>query len=323
MINTDKQQSGFSLIELLIALGLGLVLSAGVVMVFVQNSRSSAQDDELGRILENGRYVVRTLARDIAMAGFWGKYLDVSTTIEDGSVAIDQDCGDGVNPWAMDLLNLEFLNNASVASTAASFECLPSADIVIGSDILAIKRMADRSVVDASLITNQMYMRTNSVAATMFLGGASGTPPAMIGTIENWPYMPVIYYLRNYSFTPGDGIPSLCRAQLDNSSPPDMVSECLVEGIENMQLEFGVDDDSDFIADYYTAAPTAADMVNSVAVRVHVLVRSLNELPNYINDKSYNVGSTIVAAANDGFYRRVFSTTIILRNPANLSGIGS
>lgn len=322
-MHRGKQQQGFSLIELLIALGLGLVLSAGVVMVFVQNSRSSVQDAELGRILENGRYVMRTLARDIAMAGFWGKYLDVSTTINHASVAINQDCGDGVNPWAMDLLNLEFLDNVSVASTAASFACLPSADIVAGSDIIAIKRVADRSIVDASLVTNQMYMRTNAVAATMFLGGAADTPPAMIGTVTNWPYLPVVYFLRNYSFTVGDGIPSLCVARLDTSSPPDMTTECLVEGIENLQLEFGVDDDRDFIADYFAAAPTAFDMLNSVAVRVHVLVRSLNALPNYTNDKTYNVGPVSVAAANDGFYRRVISTTIVLRNPANLSGIGS
>ena len=267
--------------------------------------------------------MVRTLSREIAMAGFWGKFLDVSTTVNDPSVAIGLDCGDGVTPWAINLENLAFLDNATVASTAANFECLPSADIVTGSDIIAIKRVSDSDVADLNLVTNQFYLRTNTVAATMFLGGAPATPPAMVGTVSNWAYLPTIFYLRNYSFAAGDGIPSLCRAFLNNASPPSMTSECLIEGVENMQIEFGVDDDRDFIVDFYTATPTAGDIVNSVAVRVHVLARSLNELAGYVNDKAYIVGPVAIAAANDGFIRRVFSTTVVLRNPANLAGIGS
>lgn len=317
-----SQQLGFSLIELLIALGLGLVLSTGVVLVFVQNNRSAVQDEELARVLENGRYVMRTISRELAMSGYWGKFLDVSTTTLDPSIAIGLDCGDGVNPWALDLENLRFLNDASQATVAATYSCLPSADVVPGSDIIAMKRVADSAVLDAALVTNQVYMRTNSVAATMFLGGAAGTPPAIAGTAVNWPYLPSIYYLRSYSFSPGDGIPSLCRASLDNSAPPNMTSECLVEGVENLQLEFGIDDDDDAIADYFVSVPTAAEARESVVVRIHVMVRSLNEIPNYTNDKTFNVGPVNIAAANDGFFRRIFSTTILLRNSESLSGVG-
>ncbi|MCH7670950.1 MAG: prepilin-type N-terminal cleavage/methylation domain-containing protein, partial [Proteobacteria bacterium] len=45
------QQRGFSILELLIALGLGLMLTAGVVIVFVQNHRSAVQDEEIARVL--------------------------------------------------------------------------------------------------------------------------------------------------------------------------------------------------------------------------------------------------------------------------------
>jgi type IV pilus assembly protein PilW len=90
-----------------------------------------------------------------------------------------------------------------------------------------------------------------------------------------------------------------------------------------MQVELGIDDDADFIADYYTAAPTAAEVTDAVAARIYVLARSVTQVPNYTNDKTYRMGATVVAPANDGFYRRVFSTTVLLRNPSNLSGIGS
>ena len=322
MTITTNQQ-GFSLIELIIAMGLGLMLSASVVIVFIQNNRSATQDEEIARAMENGRYVVRTISREIAMSGFWGKFLDITNTTEDASVTVAVDCGDGVNPWAMDLTAMQFLSNVTAVTTAARFNCLPSANVVVGTDILSVKRVADSDTLDADLRVDQMYMRTNTVAAVMYLGGAAGTPPAMIGTVTNWAYLPRIYFLRDYSFTVGDGIPSLCRGFLDNSSPPAMTTECLVEGVENLQIEYGVDNDGDAIADYYTAIPTAIELFDSVAVRVYVLVRSLNQIPNYTNDKAYNLGALNIAAANDGFFRRVFSTTVILRNPANLGGIGA
>jgi type IV pilus assembly protein PilW len=90
-----------------------------------------------------------------------------------------------------------------------------------------------------------------------------------------------------------------------------------------MQTEFGVDGDGDFVADYYTAAPTAAEIGDAVSARIYVLARSISEVPDYVNDKTYRLGAKVIAAANDGFYRRVFSTTVLLRNPTNLAGVGS
>lgn len=318
-----RRLTGFTLIELIIALGMGLVLIAGVVIFFIQNNRSAVQDEEISRVLENGRFVMRYLSRELAMSGFWGKFLDVDTTTDDVSVSVDQDCGNGVDDWAMDLDAIQFLNNISAASVAAAFECLPSTDVVAGTDVWAVKRVADAVTEDADLVADQMYMRTNGVAAIMFLGGAVGTPPALTGAVTNWSYIPQIFYIRDYSVTTTDGVPSLCRAYLDNSSPPDMTSECLVDGVENMQLEFGIDDDDDFIANYYTGAPTVSEIADAVSARIYVLVRSVNEVPNYTNDKIYTLGSTTVNAANDGFFRRVFNLTVVLRNPSNLTGIGS
>ena len=323
-MRSRKPQAGFTLIELLVAMGLGLMLVTGTVIVFVQANRSAAQDEEISRVLENGRFVMRYLSRELAMAGFWGKFLDIDTTTEHASVAVGQDCDDGsANVWAMELDALQFTSDATAAGVAANYECLPSADIVVGSDILTVKRTADSDTADAALVTNQMYLRTNGVTAEMFLGGGAGTPPSLTGTETNWAYLPQIFYVRNYSFAPGDGIPTFCRAYLNNSGPPDMTNECLVEGVENLQLEFGIDTDDDFVANYYDPNPTAAELNDAVSARLYALVRSVNVVPGYVNDKAYTLGSTNVAAANDGFYRRVFTLTVLLRNPANLTGLGA
>ena len=315
-------QQGFTLIELIVALGLGLFMVAGVVLVFVQNNRSATQDEELARVLENGRFVMRVLTRELAMSNFWGKFLDIETTTNHASANVGTDCGDGVNPWALDLGGLEFLPDVTPATVAANCACLPNTDVVPSTDILVVKRVADSETADADLTANRLYLRTNGVAGQMFLGGAASTPPSLTGTETNWAYNPQIYYIRDYSVQTSDGIPTFCRAYLTVDASPDMENECLVEGVENFQIEFGVDQDGDFVAEYFTATPTADELFDSVSARIYLMVRSVNPVPGYTNDKTYTLGSTTVVA-NDSFYRRVFTSSVVLRNPANLTGLDS
>jgi len=318
-----SRQSGFTISELMISLGLGIAIVTGAVNIFIQNNRSALQDEQISIMMDNGRFVMRLMSRELAMAGFWGKYLDVATIGEHGSVTIGTDCGAPLEDWTMDLQGLELLSNATAVSTALNFQCLPALRMVPGADILAVKRVADNPTDDGDIENGQMYLRTNGAGAQMYLGGAAGTPPALGGTESNWAYLPTIFYIRDYSVTVGDGLPTLCRAFLVPDSSPDMTNQCLVDGIEDMQVELGVDDDRDFVADYYTGAPTAAELADAVSARVYVLARSIDEVPNYTNDKTYRLGAKVVAPANDGFYRRVFSSTVVLRNPTNLSGVGA
>ncbi len=318
-----KFQSGFTISELMISLGLGVALISGAVNIFIQNNRSALQDEQISIMMDNGRFVSRLLSRELAMAGFWGKYLDVATISQHASVSVGTDCGNGIDDWAMALQGLELQPDASVFDVAANLGCLPALRFVTGSDVLAVKRVADSETADAGLQSGQMYLRTNGAGAQMFLGGAAGTPPVLGGSETNWAYLPSILYLRDYSVSVGDGLPTLCRAFLNPGTPPDMTNQCLVDGIQDLQIELGVDDDRDFVADYYTDAPSALELTNAVSARIYVLARSISAVPNYTNDKTYRLGSKIVAAANDGFYRRVFSTTVVLRNPTNLAGIGT
>jgi type IV pilus assembly protein PilW len=55
-----------------------------------------------------------------------------------------------------------------------------------------------------------------------------------------------------------------------------------------------------------------------VTARIFLLVRSINPVTGYVNDKTYNLGSKTIAAKNDAFYRRVYSTTVQLRNSEKL-----
>ncbi|MGI9250464.1 MAG: PilW family protein [Pseudohongiellaceae bacterium] len=321
-----QTERGFTLLELVVSLALGLTLITGVAMVFVENNRSAVQDEEVARLLENGRWIVRHLGRELAMAGFWGKSLDIAAVGQHGSVNIGRDCGRATEGWVMQVRPLQFLNDVDRNGVASSFACLPARHVVSGSDVIAIKRMADSETADANISSGQIYLRNpnrEGTAGLFFRGGGTGTPPNLGGSETNWAYLPQVYYLRSYAVSVGDDIPMLCRAHLTQDSSPDMRNECLVEGIENLQLEFGIDSDADFTANYYSSAPNEAELSAAVSVRLYVLVRSVSEISGYTNDKTYTLGALTIPAANDAYYRRVFSTTVLLRNPARLIGVGN
>ncbi|QIM51342.1 prepilin-type N-terminal cleavage/methylation domain-containing protein [Hydrogenophaga crocea] len=60
---------GFSLIELMVALVLGLVIVGGVVSLFVNNQQAARTNEGLGRLQENARTAFELLAREIRQVG--------------------------------------------------------------------------------------------------------------------------------------------------------------------------------------------------------------------------------------------------------------
>ena len=60
---------GFSLIELMVAMALGLLVSAGIITAFSASSRSSKAQNALSRVQENGRYALTRLESDLRMYG--------------------------------------------------------------------------------------------------------------------------------------------------------------------------------------------------------------------------------------------------------------
>jgi type IV pilus assembly protein PilW len=99
-----------------------------------------------------------------------------------------------------------------------------------------------------------------------------------------------------------------------------MTSRCLVEGVENLQLEFGIDADGDGVPNQYLSVPTATQMQRAVAVRIHLLLRSIGKMSGYVDDKEYRLGRKILPAKRDAYLRRVLSSTVLLRNHVAVRG---
>lgn len=318
------REQGFSLIELMIALLLGIVLTTGIIGVYIQSKRNYSYEDETARLQENGRYAINMLRNELTQAGFWGGRLD---TIP--AVAVSSGCV-GTDDWVLDVEDpIDFIDDFVSSLTTTKGEdigsCLTSSEIQAGTDIVSLKRTAGRATLKNGAFptgvtaadTSQWYLRVEDYGLSVswsYLGSTGVIPSAEIGTdtgFDYWEYYTKIFYIRNFAETAGDGIPTLAVERLVGDS---MVTAALVRGVEDMQIEFGIDTDANDTPNQYKPTPTASDLDNIVSARIYLLLRSEFELPGYNNTKIYTLGPKILPAKDDGFLRKVYSTTVQMRN---------
>lgn len=330
---TPFAQRGFSLIELMIALVLGLLVLLGLYVVFSSSTQNYREDSATAKLSEELRFGYGILTQDLEMTGFWsGTYDPIQITVQSGTNVADADeCGPGVAGWSVDLTNPLAVANNIDTNVGDVFECLDldDDDLVPGTDAIAIKRLIGVPIIPASghagSVAGDIYLRSNNTVGTLFTWvNSSSTPSSPAGTatspIIDWLYSINIYYIRNYSVTAGDGIPSLCRKALGTSggNPAYSPTECFASGIEDLQIEIGIDGNGDGLPDRFISAPTAVEAAGAVAVRVAVLARSEKAVSGYTNAKTYTLGDA-THTPNDRFYRNLMISTVPLRNRAALN----
>lgn len=110
MSKFTTQTGGFTLVELLIAMTLGVFMMAGVLSVFISSKQSYAQQDALGQMQENARFALEMLARETRMAGFGGcsSSINVANTLSAGYVGEATSFSNGLNGYLGDSTNSTF-----------------------------------------------------------------------------------------------------------------------------------------------------------------------------------------------------------------------
>lgn len=320
------KQAGFSLIELMISILLGLILTVGVISVYIESKNNYQAEDELARVQENGRFALNLLKRELTLVGFYGGNLE---TDEMTPSTLTTDCSAN---WALDTsVPLDMINDfdpdASSPTTSINgvvLGCLTPADIVEDTDVFSVKRTAgDYTLKNGSwngTLTaaeqSQWYLKVTGYGESLdwvyIDNGENFTSGVGAGSeIDYWEYHVKVFFIRNYSGASGDGIPGLCAESLSGDS---ITVECYVEGIEDIQVEFGIDTDADGVANQYKSSPTSVELETAVSARIFILARSIDSVAGYTNTKSYTLGEKTISAKNDGYLRRVFSTTVQMRN---------
>lgn len=319
---------GFSLIELMVAVAVGLLIAVGMVSGFAASSAGNATNSRVAEFRTNGRYATDFLRRELQHSGYLGINSNLATAFRDDSLvsANDYGCGAGF------ATNIREPISGANDSNPFSGSCIPSANYARG-DILVVRRVGLQPIlsvmkapasgtVAATYDANTLYVRSEYCRAKVFRGNAplSNVAPSFVDNgcgnpFEDYPLQTDVYYVSPYtnSATESPKIPALYRLTL--GSGPALTAQLIASGIENMQVQYGItaSGGTRFLD---ASAVAAADWPNVVAVRLWLLARSSTVEPGYANTSSYAMGDRTgdnAYTVNDGFQRQVFPLVVQLR----------
>jgi len=269
------------------------------------------------------------LSFEISMAGNYAELHIPDTVTPDASLSIGTDCGPAgeinwiyrtVEVGSDNTLSIVAIDNASNTEVVAAHSCFDSGEILEGTDVVSIKRVAGGE--SAVLRPGGVYMRTNGTVGLMFRAPAPAAPTVVVAAPRaDWEFRPSIYYIRKFANNPADGIPTLCRKTLRGAGPS-MQTECLATGIENMQIEYGIDTSEDGHPNEYATNPSLTEIQNVVAARIFLLARTTDIDTRYTNTKTYSISNAPDFVPNDSFHRRVFSTNVSIQNVRSMNMMG-
>jgi type IV pilus assembly protein PilW len=334
-LKQPQRQAGFSLVELMIGLVIGLFILLGVVLVYLSGARTAATTEASSRVQESGRFGIFFLARDIRQAGFKSACQgEVNNLLDEGSAAYDDtlfDLNDPVFGWddsagtlaatlpeyvRGDVLMLK--SASTVSGVTASGNTLAHADNINLTTASGVER--GQVIFVGNSQSCDIFQNTSQPTASNLNRAGGNVSPgnknfnantnqfsqAYDESMQIFLFESTAYYIGNGI----DGQPALRRASFNTGVA---VDEELVNGIEDMQLLYGEDRDGDRTADRYVAAGAVADWDDVVAVQVNLLASSLST--NVIDEvQALPAPWDALADPGDGRLRRVFTTNVGIRN---------
>jgi len=375
-------ESGLSLVELLIAMTIGLLLLAGLTLIFVNSSEANRELQKTAQQIENGRYASDILNQDLHHAGFYGRQYQF------------QEPAAPFNPDPCELTNLTVLRNAlnrpvqgyravdlaTRAPVSATTTCddkglLTDANLQPGSDVLVIRRASTKAL-GTTLVGPQTFELTEaSVSQELYIQSTgrwsdTDSPKLLVGTDAVLPpladtlpagsllkdtmgnpapvrkYVVHVYFVAPCSVAAAangvcaagdDAIPTLKRLELvSEGGVRSMKIVPLVEGIEYMKIEYGIDNVrlapcavpnpdgtcsatgqfGDSVVDSYS--PTPGNWTEVVAARIFLLARNVEPTTGFVDDKTYELGRSpsVVVTPGGGFRRHAYVSEVALLNVA-------
>jgi len=308
---------GFSLVSLLIALALGVGLLAAAAELLVTSRTSQRWQAAAAQVEQAGELGLALIERELRAAGFTGGADRVEAMLTGPGCGADD--GWALRPYPAVLIADGVGTALPVLNDGTSPVCLPSPYLASDSDLLVYRRAATLPSSGPGLADSrapratQWYLLTLAAGAgrMVYVENAPGSHLATLGGVAR-EWRTGIFYVRDYSSRPGDGVPALCAERLTGRA---MRSECLVEGVEQMQVEVLLDRDGDGRVDESDASPTIADMSYATGIQVALVVRSLETLKPRARDLVLPLGSDEVRVpAGDPYLHRVFTRQVPLDN---------
>lgn len=308
-MKTQNSMIGVSLIELMIAVLLSVLLSTAIVDVTLTASRVNRQVQLSSEMIENGRYLTQLLNTELGLAGFYGWLkmpLSQSNKRPDFCTDISTaDLNQALN-FAVDGLD-----------DAAKDKSLCSGDTLLaGSDLLVIRRTrTDFLNSTIGLLDKQHYMQANGDAFVLELGA---NDEAFDQTQKDGiTAAPIRAFTQTIYYVAADNVFKRRRLLKGKYAP----AEPLVEGVDDFQVEYGIDRSGNGMANANGAEPayvefpaSAQEWAAVVSIRYYLLLSSTGPAPGVNDIKRYSYADKVDVGFADAKVRRLFTGVTQLSN---------
>lgn len=334
---TTRRNSGFTLVELMISIAIGLVLMLGLTTLLVNSSATRTELEKSSRQIENGRYAMQIMSDDIRLAGYYGEYFfpssATSTTPDPCATAVASLGWNSTTPTIPTPI-YGYTGSESDPSCVTNRKS--------GTGILVIRRVQTVSTTTAASGTPYLQVSLCDTESTPFVLDTTGLTLKQKDcstTAVLRKYVVHIYYISscNVCSPSSDGIPTLKRVEIEGGA---ISVVPLTEGIDSMQFDYGIDylpaaPSQDGSPDCYITNPSATDSTvaplsteiascpagtwndatknwaNVTTVRLNVLARNTETTVGYSDSKSYNLGLAGTAGPFDDAYKRHVYTGLV------------
>lgn len=338
-----RSQAGLSLIEIMIALTLGLILTAGLLQIFISNQRSFSLTAASGRVQESGRMAAELLSKAVRNADYWGcsgglgnavnnldstgtGYNDATFGFKDGLEGTDNADGSGVELAGTDSFIVRGVSGDSnikitqVMKQPSGVLHVNDSTSINDDDIVFITNCRGGDIFQATNVNSNgtVVHNTGNSSPGNFNPSNPGCPGSnahcLSQVYDKGASIYVPYFEQYFVATGASGEPALFMRTTDydgTSGVGGVQTIELIEGIEDMQILYGEDLDGDQTAEVWRDAGAVSDMGAVVALRISLLSRSQED--NVAPDQgTSNIGNQTFG--NDGRLRRSYSFTASIRN---------
>lgn len=328
-----RHAAGLSLVELLVAIVIGLIVVAGVVQVYISAKQAYRATEALARVQEAGRFAISAMMRDIRMAGYSGcadpDGIAVNNIVDlngDGSadsgytlgtaaaVRIDDEITTGPGVAGTDRITLLYAMPQMVpivstgnAGSTAEVKIAANPYGFQAGDVLVVTDCQQADVFAATTVS------AGGSPVTIAIAAANNTTPRLSKDYnKNYAMaMQVVsrrYYVGDTGRTDASGQPIYALYRQDDGGTPVE----LVEGIQGMEVSVALDTDGDGAADSRSTSPGTVPADQIVAVTVSLWARSTDD--NVVETpRSFSVGTETVSPSDKRLHL-VFTATAGLRN---------
>jgi type IV pilus assembly protein PilW len=330
-----RRQAGLTLVELMVALAIGSFLIIGAIQIYNQSRQAFLVNESVARVQETAQFAMDTIEADLRMASNWGRH-SRGLAIEGRSlvgepnpnnltipVGANGSCGDD---WAFNLALP--IDGADSNTGGYDLPCAATGGFDPQSDMITIRRA---SVQPAAPEAGRLQVQSTRIQGELFEDFA--VPPAFL-PITNHPITGAPssathnLLVSSYYVSPTSdliaGVPTLRRKTLTvRDGAPFIEDQEVAPGVENIQLQLGIDVDEDNTVDRYVNPgdeiynPAADGYVPGARVltaRVWLVVRGVTIEFGLQDARNYAPGNANLGQMNDSFRRLQVSKTILLRN---------